>query len=122
MEVATRQSFNLVIDEFQEFYNINKSIYSDIQDIWDQYRQKTHMNFVVSGSIYSLMEKIFHNEKEPLFGRADNIIKLSAFSLNVLKKIIKDYHPNIQMMIYWHYTHFPVGFLNTLNYFVITEY
>ncbi|EXY51647.1 archaeal ATPase family protein, partial [Bacteroides fragilis str. 3783N2-1] len=53
----------------------------------------THMNFVVSGSIYSLMEKIFHNEKEPLFGRADNIIKLSAFSLNVLKKIIKDYHP-----------------------------
>ena len=93
MEVATRQSFNLVIDEFQEFYNINKSIYSDIQDIWDQYRQKTHMNFVVSGSIYSLMEKIFHNEKEPLFGRADNIIKLSAFSLNVLKKIIKDYHP-----------------------------
>ncbi|MCB5658768.1 DUF234 domain-containing protein, partial [Bacteroides fragilis] len=72
---------------------INKSIYSDIQDIWDQYRQKTHMNFVVSGSIYSLMEKIFHNEKEPLFGRADNIIKLSAFSLNVLKKIIKDYHP-----------------------------
>ncbi|WP_032585950.1 ATP-binding protein, partial [Bacteroides fragilis] len=54
---------------------------------------KTHMNFVVSGSIYSLMEKIFHNEKEPLFGRADNIIKLSAFSLNVLKKIIKDYHP-----------------------------
>lgn len=51
------------------------------------------MNFVVSGSIYSLMEKIFHNEKEPLFGRADNIIKLSAFSLNVLKKIMKDYHP-----------------------------
>ena len=85
--------FNLVIDEFQEFYNINKSIYSDIQDIWDQYRQKTHMNFVVSGSIYSLMEKIFHSEKEPLFGRADNIIKLSAFSLNVLKKIMKDYHP-----------------------------
>ncbi|WP_431427102.1 ATP-binding protein [Bacteroides hominis] len=93
METATRQSFNLVIDEFQEFYNINKSIYSDIQDIWDQYRQKTHMNFVVSGSIYSLMEKIFHSEKEPLFGRADNIIKLSAFSLNVLKKIMKDYHP-----------------------------
>ena len=39
------------------------------------------------------MEKIFHSEKEPLFGRADNIIKLSAFSLNVLKKIMKDYHP-----------------------------
>lgn len=79
------------------------------------------MNFVVSGSIYSLMEKIFHSEKEPLFGRADNIIKLSAFSLNVLKKIMKDYHPQYTMMIYWHYTHFLVEFLNTSNYFVITE-
>lgn len=35
---------------------------------------------------------------------------------------MKDYHPQYTMMIYWHYTHFPVGFLNTLNYFVITEY
>ena len=52
------------------------------------------MNLIVSGSIYSLMQKIFQNNKEPLFGRADNIIKLSAFDLTTLKEIMRDYNPN----------------------------
>lgn len=93
MELATRTEFNLIIDEFQEFYNINESIYSDMQNIWDQYRKKSRMNLIVSGSIYSLMQKIFQNSKEPLFGRADNIIKLSAFNLSTLKEIMHDYRP-----------------------------
>lgn len=94
MEIATNKTFNLVIDEFQEFYNINESVYSDMQNIWDQYRNKTKMNLVVSGSIYSLMQKIFQNSKEPLFGRADNIIKLSAFDLTTLKEIMTDHRPS----------------------------
>jgi uncharacterized protein len=77
----------------KEFYNINNSIYSDIQNIWDRYRKETKMNLIVCGSIYSLMNKIFQNNKEPLFGRADNIIKLSPFSLPVLKEIMYDYYP-----------------------------
>lgn len=83
-----------VIDEFQEFYNINESVYSDMQNIWDSYRLRSKMNLIVSGSIYSLMQKIFQNSKEPLFGRADNIIKLSAFDLTTLKTIMHDYYPN----------------------------
>ncbi len=94
MELASQKSFNLVIDEFQEFYNINESVYSDMQNIWDAYRKKSKMNLIVSGSIYSLMRKIFQDKKEPLFGRADNIIKLSAFDLSTLKEIISDYHPD----------------------------
>ena len=94
MELASSKPFNLIIDEFQEFYNINASIYSDMQNIWDAYRKKSRMNLVVSGSIYSLMQKIFQNSKEPLFGRADNIIKLSAFDLLTLKGIMHDYSPS----------------------------
>lgn len=93
MELAVNKPFNLIIDEFQEFYNINESVYSDMQNIWDQYRKKSRMNLIVSGSIYSLMQKIFQNAKEPLFGRADNIIKLSAFDLASLKEIMHDYRP-----------------------------
>ena len=93
MELASNKPFNLIIDEFQEFYNINASIYSDMQNIWDSYRKKTRMNLIVSGSVYSLMQKIFQNAKEPLFGRADNIIKLSAFDLSTLKEIMRDHHP-----------------------------
>lgn len=94
MELSVSRAFNLVIDEFQEFYNINESVYSDMQNLWDQYRKKSRMNLIVSGSINSLMQKIFQNSKEPLFGRADNIIKLSAFSLTTLKEIIHDHRPD----------------------------
>ena len=52
------------------------------------------MNLVVSVYIYSLIQKTFQNSKEPLFGRADNIIKLSAFDLTTLKDIMYDYRPN----------------------------
>jgi AAA+ ATPase superfamily predicted ATPase len=93
MELATHRAFNLVIDEFQEFLNINESVYSDMQNIWDSYRTRSRMNLIVSGSVYSMMQKIFQDKKEPLFGRADNIIKLSAFDLATLKEIMHDYHP-----------------------------
>lgn len=63
MELATHRSFNLVLDEFQEFYNINPSVYSDMQNLWDTYRKQSKMNLIVSGSIYSLMQKIFQNKK-----------------------------------------------------------
>lgn len=94
MELASNRPFNLVIDEFQEFYNINASVYSDMQNIWDSRRTQSKMNLILSGSIYSLMQQIFQHAKEPLFGRADNIIKLSAFSISTLKEIMRDFYPD----------------------------
>lgn len=93
MELATQRSFNLVIDEFQEFFHINEAVFSDMQNIWDSYRKRTRVNLIISGSVYSLMQKIFQNSKEPLFGRADNIIKLSAFDIATLKEIMHDFFP-----------------------------
>ena len=45
MELSSQKPFNLVIDEFQEFYNINESVYSDMQNIWDTYRKKSKIEF-----------------------------------------------------------------------------
>lgn len=64
MQLSTQRTFNLVIDEFQEFYTINESIFSDMQNIWDQYRKSSHMNLIVSGSIYSLMQKFSKTTKD----------------------------------------------------------
>jgi putative ATP/GTP-binding protein len=61
-----------------------------MQHIWDSYRLKSNINLVVSGSVYTLMTKIFKDEKEPLFGRADRILKLMPFSISVLKEIMTD--------------------------------
>ncbi len=94
MELAITQSFTLVIDEFQEFLYINDSLYSDMQNIWDNYKDRTKMNLILSGSIYSLMKRIFEDKKEPLFGRANNRIHLKPFSVQTIKEIIKDNYPD----------------------------
>lgn len=107
LEQGTNKAFTLVIDEFQEFININDSIFSDIQNYWDQYRTRTRINFIVSGSIYSLMTKIFKDKKEPLFGRADAMMKLTPFSTSVLKEIMQDYKPdytNDELLALYTYT------------------
>jgi AAA+ ATPase superfamily predicted ATPase len=93
MMIGQSQNFNLFIDEFQEFYYINKSVFSDIQNIWDQYRRISHVNLILSGSVYVIMEKIFKDEKEPLFGRADKEICLRPFSTDVMRQIMRDNYP-----------------------------
>jgi hypothetical protein len=94
MELSTKRAFTLIIDEFQEFLTINKSLYSDMQNIWDSYKDRSQMNLVLSGSIYSLMKRIFEDRKEPLFGRANNKMELKAFTVVTLKEILEDYSPN----------------------------
>ncbi|NOZ91642.1 MAG: ATP-binding protein [Epsilonproteobacteria bacterium] len=94
MELSVRVHFTLIIDEFQEFLSINKSIYSDMQNIWDSYKDRSQMNLVLSGSIYSLMKRIFEDRKEPLFGRANNKMELKAFMVTTLKEILEDYSPH----------------------------
>lgn len=93
-EIARSRRFTLVIDEFQEFQNINPAIFSDLQNLWDSYRADTHLNLVLSGSVLSMMKKIFTDSHEPLFGRADNIISLKPFRISVIKEILADYNPD----------------------------
>ena len=80
--------FTLMIDEFQDFKRINSSVYSSIQNLWDQYKHSSNMNLIVAGSIYSNMQKLFTDDKEPLFGRADYQIHLKPFKPTVLKEIL----------------------------------
>ena len=94
MEAAKSKEFNLIIDEFQEFTYVNSAIFSHIQDVWDRYRKDTHVNFIVSGSAYRMMNKIFEDKKEPLFGRRDALMKLSPFHTDVMKEILHDFKPD----------------------------
>lgn len=91
-EQAKVMKFTLVIDEFQEFMTVNPSVFSDLQNLWDSYRFDTRMNLVLSGSVMSMMRRIFTDAHEPLFGRADNIINLRPFKIQVMREILKDYN------------------------------
>ncbi|CAA6827266.1 MAG: archaeal ATPase, fused to C-terminal DUF234 domain [uncultured Sulfurovum sp.] len=106
LEHAKNEPFTLIIDEFQEFYKINDSIYSSIQKLWDKHKVQSHMHFIACGSVYSLMKKIYENNKEPLFGRADFKIDLKPLNVSVLREILQDYDS---------YTH-----ENLLDFYVLT--
>ncbi|MDR1884078.1 MAG: ATP-binding protein [Prevotella sp.] len=94
MQLSTTQSFNLIIDEFQEFLNINPSIYSDMQRDWDTLKAQSKMNLLVCGSVHSLMHRIFEDYKAPLFGRATHFLQLKPFKVSVLKAILAENNPN----------------------------
>lgn len=94
MQLSETRSFTLVIDEFQDFFRVNKSVFSEMQDIWDEYEKTSKMNLVVCGSIYSLMQKIFKDKKEPLYGRNTAELRLKPFRPSVLKEIMADAKPD----------------------------
>lgn len=94
MKLSQERNLTLVIDEFQEFYRVNKAVFSDMQRIWDLYKAKAHINLLVCGSVNSLMNKIFRDKKEPLYNRHTQRITVRPFAPSVLKEIMKEYVPN----------------------------
>ncbi len=92
--ISQNGPFTLVLDEFQEFNQINKAVYSEMQNLWDRYKNRSKLNLVMSGSVYNLMKKIFENSKEPLFGRANEKIYLKPFSIITQNQILRDYKPD----------------------------
>lgn len=93
MLLSKQRPFNLIIDEFQEIDRINSSVFGEMQKVWDLHKGSSRMNLLISGSVYSLMHKIFESNKEPLFGRAGKIMRLQPFKVSVIKQILSDFHP-----------------------------
>lgn len=84
--------FTLVIDEFQDIEYVNKAFFSQMQNVWDSNKAASKINLIVCGSIYSLITKIFKDDKEPLFGRTTHTIHLKPFTPSVVKEILSDYN------------------------------
>ena len=93
MKISIERPITLFIDEFQEFFKVNKSVYSDMQRIWDMYHNTAHINLIVCGSIFSMMTKIFKDKKEPLYNRQTRFMSIKPFSPAVLKEIMAEYNP-----------------------------
>lgn len=107
LEVAKRRRFTLFIDEFQEFDYVDSAVFSDVQELWDRYKRQTNLCLIVSGSIYRMMEKIFKDERQPLFSRDDYSIRLQPFKTGIIRDILRDYNPNYthdDLLALWTYT------------------
>ncbi|MDR0682357.1 MAG: ATP-binding protein [Dysgonamonadaceae bacterium] len=93
MNLSQNENFTLLIDEFQEFQNINPAIYGEMQNLWDKHKSNSKLNLILCGSVYSLMKRIFENAKEPLFGRATARLHLKSFDIKTVKEIVADNYP-----------------------------
>ena len=94
MKISIERPITLFIDEFQEFFKVNKSVYSEMQRIWDMYHTKARINLIVCGSIFSMMTKIFKDKKGPLYNRQTRFMSIKPFSPAVLKEIMAEYNPH----------------------------
>ena len=107
MKYSVEHPITVVIDEFQEFLKINKSIFSEMQHYWDLYHSDAKINLIVSGSVYTLMQKIFLSRKASLYGRGTAFFRIEPFRVEVLKQILADHSPkydNEDLLALWTFT------------------
>lgn len=93
MKESLNRHFTIILDEFQTLYKVNPAIFSEIQDLWDRYHRDSHIYLITSGSIQSLMKRIFEKENEPLYGRPTSKMVLQPFAVSVIKQILCDHCP-----------------------------
>ena len=62
------QKKTIIIDEFQNFLGVDKSVYGEMQKLVDE-KKKDFLKLAVAGSSYSLMNKVLSSVASPLYGR-----------------------------------------------------
>ena len=88
MAYSVTTPMTLVIDEFQEFDKIDSAIFGEIQGVWDRYHKKARLNLVVCGSVNRLMNKIFFDDSQPLYGRNTGTLRVDPFAVDLVKSIL----------------------------------
>ena len=107
MKLAATRHLNVVIDEFQEFRKINMGIFSSMQKLWDLHKGRARINLIVTGSVNTLMVKLFRNRRAALYGRETAFMVVEPFATEVLKEIMSTYHPGYRpedLLALWTFT------------------
>ena len=91
MAYSVHTPLTLVIDEFQDLEKIGRGIFGDMQGVWDRYHGKARLNLVVCGSVNRMMNKIFFDDSQPLYGRDTGRLRIAPFSTSLVKKILRDH-------------------------------
>ena len=107
MKIASTRHLNVVIDEFQEFRKVNPSIFSSIQKTWDMHKDSARINLIVTGSVNTLMVRLFRNKRAALYGRETAFMVVEPFATSVLKEILSVYHPRYKaedLLALWTFT------------------
>lgn len=94
MATSKERTFNVVIDEFQEFNTINANIFTDLQSLWDRNKDRSHLCLFLLGNSNAQTTRIFEGNHAPLAGRVTNVIRLRPFTTQTLKEILAEARPD----------------------------
>ncbi|MBO8174593.1 MAG: ATP-binding protein [Thermococcus sp.] len=78
LNFSKEQKIVVVFDEFQNFRSVKPSSFSSLQKLWDM-KKDSNLMLIAVGSYVGMMKRLFMDNKEPLFGRVDEWIKLKPF-------------------------------------------
>jgi AAA+ ATPase superfamily predicted ATPase len=89
-DFSRKNPLAIIFDEVQNLLFTDPSAFGTFQKTYDLHREKSNLLLIFLGSSFSLMNKIFKDSREALFGRASDILKLSYLPLAAQKEILKD--------------------------------
>ena len=90
----------LIIDEFPYMCKGNPSIPSILQALWDTELKDQNVMIVLCGSAMSFIEKELLAEKNPLYGRATGIYKMTEMSFYDAVKFFPAYSDRDKVLAY----------------------
>ncbi|HIJ96849.1 MAG TPA: ATP-binding protein [Desulfuromonadales bacterium] len=96
----------IMIDEFQNFQQVDGSVFSVLQNLWDTYQDSAKGAIICVGSVQTLMRDIFEGEKEPLFNRASIKMSLKPLSVDTIAQILTDNGVDVAKNLLFYHTLF----------------
>lgn len=90
----------VIFDEFQNFLKVDKSVFSILQKVWDEFNGDTKL--ILCGSYVGMMKRIFLDSKEPLFGRTSYNLKIEPFDFKSSYKMLSDFGYTFEEGIVWY--------------------
>ena len=90
----------IVIDEFPYMCKGNPSIPSILQNLWDAELRDQDVMVILCGSAMSFIEKELLAEKNPLYGRATGIYKMSQMGFYDSIRFFPDYSDKDKVLAY----------------------
>lgn len=90
----------LIVDEFPYMCKGNKSIPSILQNLWDAELKDENVMIVLCGSAMSFIEKELLAEKNPLYGRATGIYKMTEMGFYDAIRFFPDYSDEDKVFAY----------------------
>jgi AAA+ ATPase superfamily predicted ATPase len=87
LNYRVKKGTTICIDEFPYLIKSTPALPSILQRIWDN-KQQLHYHLILCGSSQQLMHSLVFNAAAPLYGRANEIMKIEPISVYYLQKAL----------------------------------